>query len=231
VLRAPVPETAVNEHSHALPGKQHVSLAPDSWERSAVDPVPQPNRVQRGPQEQLGGGVTAPVRLHLGTGSRGRRRPSSEPPPWSLVGLVDATVRVSFTSRSENRDAQRPGPIASASSKRYGVCGKSKGKAGAGRVEFGLAEHPSALSGVPRRAPKGPAEMPAPSTCHGHVHAAGPGPGTDDSRHSRGSEEGLLGAEGGHIDGTTDRVTYGLGIHTAARSRSSPTSPAGRLPP
>ena len=76
VLRASVPEAAVDEHRHLSRAKHDVSSAPDAREGALVNPVAQTGTVQQGTQSKLRLGVSALVPLH-GLAVRRRRGPGA----------------------------------------------------------------------------------------------------------------------------------------------------------
>lgn len=74
VLRAPVPEAAVDEDRDFLAWKDDIGSPAYAFDRGSVDEVAQASTVQLRPQLQLGTRIPTPVRLHRLPHS-GRRRP------------------------------------------------------------------------------------------------------------------------------------------------------------
>jgi len=65
MLRATVPEAAVDEHSHSRWPEHDVGRPAKGRHRPPMDPVPQPKAVKRLPHGELGGRVLRPLPLHL----------------------------------------------------------------------------------------------------------------------------------------------------------------------
>ena len=74
VLRAPVPETAVQKNRDSFSRKDQVGRPSQALDGCSRDAIPQAQRVDCGAQGDLGFRVSAPVRPHAGTNA-GRRGP------------------------------------------------------------------------------------------------------------------------------------------------------------
>jgi hypothetical protein len=73
VHRAPVPEAPVDEYSESCAGEDDVCGAPECGQRSEVDSVTKPLRMQELSDQQLGQSVSTLVRHHAAPVSFGRR--------------------------------------------------------------------------------------------------------------------------------------------------------------
>lgn len=89
VLRAAMPETAVDEHRDLRPPEDDVGATPQTGQGRDIDPVPQAPRVQRPAHPHLRACVASTVTAH-DRPHRGRRRPRGR----HLVGAI-----IRFVSR------------------------------------------------------------------------------------------------------------------------------------
>jgi hypothetical protein len=70
MVRTTVPVTAVDEDRHARPDEHEIRRAPQGWDRSGADAVPQAQRVHRSTNRHLRHGIPAMIASHY-TGDGG----------------------------------------------------------------------------------------------------------------------------------------------------------------